>query len=303
MQASNVNVSNFVSVKLSGRSNYDIWKVQMLVLIKSQNLLPVIINKSHHTLAKYDTLVKGWILSTINEQRILSDLNKDIIDDDRPAKELWKELESIFDPSKSDSEDPLGFGIEFISDTPDIETENSRTEFVRDPEIQDTDNIRLKKELYEAAAQGWWTKAKSILKGNKIAATEAITANGNTILHLAVEMGHNYFVEKLLEFLEDGEDIETQNDKGRTALHIAAMVGNKQAAHLLVKKRKQLLEFEDHNNLSPLKLASAYSNLNVYAYLFKSAPPSETDMNLSSFHYNSALVAAIFSKNYGEYLY
>ncbi|KAJ0561482.1 putative ankyrin repeat-containing domain, PGG domain, ankyrin repeat-containing domain superfamily [Helianthus annuus] len=111
-------------------------------------------------------------------------------------------------------------------------------------------------------------------------------------------MGHNYFVEKLLAFIEDGKDIETQNDKGRTALHVAAIVGNTHAAQLLVQKRIQLLEFKDHNDESPLDLASAHTNLNTYACLFKSrTPPSGSDFQ--SYYSNlSALLAAIFSKQY-----
>lgn len=42
MQASNVNVSNFVSVKLSGEENYEIWKAQMLCLKESQQMRGII---------------------------------------------------------------------------------------------------------------------------------------------------------------------------------------------------------------------------------------------------------------------
>ncbi|KAM0036915.1 putative ankyrin repeat-containing domain, PGG domain, ankyrin repeat-containing domain superfamily [Helianthus debilis subsp. tardiflorus] len=179
--------------------------------------------------------------------------------------------------------------------TTDIGTESS----LRVRETKDTANNRLKKELYEAAVEGWWRNAKSILKTNKNAATEAVTENGNTILHVAVEMGHNYFVEKLLEFLADGKDIETQNHKGRTALHIAAIVGNTHAAQLLVDKRKQLLELKDRNKRSPLHLASANENLDTYAYLFKSSTPRPFDSDIRShISSKSALLATIFSKQY-----
>ncbi|MFS8024228.1 putative ankyrin repeat-containing domain-containing protein [Helianthus anomalus] len=78
--------------------------------------------------------------------------------------------------------------------------------------------------LYEAAVEGWWWKAKYILKIHKSAATVAINENADTILHVAVEMGQNYFIEKLLGVFKRQKDIETQNSKGQTALHIAAMV-------------------------------------------------------------------------------
>ncbi|KAF5813006.1 putative ankyrin repeat-containing domain, PGG domain, ankyrin repeat-containing domain superfamily [Helianthus annuus] len=111
-------------------------------------------------------------------------------------------------------------------------------------------------------------------------------------------MGHNYFVEKLLEFLEDGKDIEMKNDKGRTALHIAAVVGNTHAAQLLVQKSSQLLEYKDNNNVLPMHLASANTNLDTYAYLFESRTPPR-DSHFESYMSNqTALLAAIFSKHY-----
>ncbi|GKE64899.1 hypothetical protein Tco_1519060 [Tanacetum coccineum] len=42
MQASNVNVFNFVSVKLSSLYNYHIWKAQMLCLMESQLMRGII---------------------------------------------------------------------------------------------------------------------------------------------------------------------------------------------------------------------------------------------------------------------
>ncbi|XP_022027528.1 uncharacterized protein LOC110928805 isoform X1 [Helianthus annuus] len=303
-QASTVNVSNFISVKLSGQSNYPIWKLQMLFLIKSQELVHLIQQEGLRILVKYDNLVKGWIFCTMSE-----DLFKEFIYlEDYPVSYVWNMLASIYDLPKSEG---VTFGIEFIKDTPDIEPESSQrvqeTQDTNDietesstriPETQDTANNRLKKELYKAAAEGWWRKAKSILQNNKFAATEAITANGNTILHVAVEMGHNYFVEKLLEFLEDGKDIEMKNDKGRTALHIAAVVGNTHAAQLLVQKSSQLLEYKDNNNVLPMHLASANTNLDTYAYLFESRTPPR-DSHFESYMSNqTALLAAIFSKHY-----
>ncbi|KAI7746973.1 hypothetical protein M8C21_018815 [Ambrosia artemisiifolia] len=343
MQASNVNVSNFVSVKLSGCSNYNIWKAQILCLIHSQKLLYVIDEEGHYTMDKYDTLVNGWIFSTMNEQ-LLSDLTStdNLVSSYISAKDVWEKLKSTFDPPKSNrlqvlkeiaQTDPQGFtfGIEFIKDDteivsnlPELENtdkkrlfkaaaegwwrkaksvfkinKNAATEAITpDIEIESSRTESVKKELYEAAAGGWWRKAKSMLQNGEIAATEAIAANGNTILHIAVEMGHNYFVEELLEFLKTEEDIEKKNENGLTALHIAAIVGNTHAAQLLVQKREELLVIQDHDKKSPLDLASENMNLNIYAYLLKSSTPSDSDEYSSYYSHKSALLAAIFSKQY-----
>ncbi|KAI7724451.1 hypothetical protein M8C21_025679, partial [Ambrosia artemisiifolia] len=275
-QATHVNVSNFVSVKLSGRSNYKIWKAQMLGLIDSQDLLHFINNEipfpgdaNVHFLCglykRYDQLVQGWIFSSLNERLLKKFLNSE------SAIGLWMRLESTFYPPTSDGEDSLGFmfGIESVRDVPDT-----------------------KRLLYKAAVEGCWWKAKSILKVETNAATEPVTANGNTILHLAVEMGHNYFVEKLLEHLKDGNGIETQNKKGRTALYSAARVGNEYAAQLLVQKRKELLLIKDNNGESPLDSANISNKFNISTYMLKTAPPSTWKAA------NRAIQTAIIGKQY-----
>ncbi|MFS8028091.1 hypothetical protein Hanom_Chr16g01506411 [Helianthus anomalus] len=71
MHASNINVSNFVSVKLSGRNNYHIWKVQMLGLIETRGLLQITNDGAvgvESITENYRHLVRGWIFSTLNDQ-------------------------------------------------------------------------------------------------------------------------------------------------------------------------------------------------------------------------------------------
>ncbi|XP_035836172.1 uncharacterized protein LOC118484268 [Helianthus annuus] len=139
-----------------------------------------------------------------------------------------------------------------------------------------------RKILYEAAVEGWWWKAKYILKIHKSAATVAINENADTILHVAVEMGQNYFVEKLV---------------GRTALHIAAMVGNMHAAQLLVQKRnEELVVILDSKEESPLDIAYANKKINTHTYFLKCP-----DLSLSSDKcQENAILAAILVKKYGE---
>ncbi|GJT93093.1 hypothetical protein Tco_1081938 [Tanacetum coccineum] len=74
MHASNVNVSNFVPVKLSGQSNYRMWKAQMLSFLDKLMIRDIVENrenwfksKSEDFVKKYDILLKGWILGSLNE--------------------------------------------------------------------------------------------------------------------------------------------------------------------------------------------------------------------------------------------
>ncbi|KAJ0800088.1 hypothetical protein HanPI659440_Chr03g0098981 [Helianthus annuus] len=102
MLVSNVNVTNFVSVRLAGRSNYRIWKAQMLCLIKSQMLLHIIDAENpfpeDNMIVQYDQLVKGWIFGTMNDHV----LNNFV--DFNSAREVWMELESSLGQPIRDAE-------------------------------------------------------------------------------------------------------------------------------------------------------------------------------------------------------
>ncbi|KAJ0561481.1 hypothetical protein HanRHA438_Chr00c38g0856551 [Helianthus annuus] len=87
--ASNVNVSNFVSVKLSGLGNYYIWKAQMLCLIERHDLLRLLHGNDDLFEGKYDKLVRDWILSTLDD-RLLNDLEHQ-----ESVQDLWIKLESL----------------------------------------------------------------------------------------------------------------------------------------------------------------------------------------------------------------
>ncbi|XP_035843195.1 uncharacterized protein LOC110928794 isoform X4 [Helianthus annuus] len=121
MQASNINVSNFVSVKLSGLSNYKIWKAQMLCLIKSQVLLHIIdanhpfpVDKDVHMIEQYNELVKGWIFGSVNENEL-----KDLVDMGT-AQEVWMKLESLFNLPVSDTEGVPSNVIDVSTRTEDL---------------------------------------------------------------------------------------------------------------------------------------------------------------------------------------
>ena len=107
--------------------------------------------------------------------------------------------------------------------------------------------------------------------------------------------------EKLLDFIEDGKQIEKQNSDGRTALHIAATVGNTYAAELLVKKRKELLEIPDNKAYVPLLSAYCSMQLNTFVYLLEASDIKQSVCSCLSPGVN-LLITAIFTKQYGEYL-
>nr|GEW58146.1 ankyrin repeat-containing protein [Tanacetum cinerariifolium] len=172
--------------------------------------------------------------------------------------------------------------------------------------------IPLKKSILKPAiflrckipTKGCWSEAKSILKNNIDAATEVISNNGNTMLHLAVVKGHNSFLKKLLNFIKKEDHIERRNSDGHTALHIAAIFDNKCAAELLVRKRKRLLYVSDNEDNIPLLSAYYNMKLSTYVYLLEVSEADSVHLPLSRYSDSCVqiganfLINAIFTKQY-----
>ncbi|PWA38761.1 gag-polypeptide of LTR copia-type [Artemisia annua] len=100
--ASNANVSNFVSVKLSSRSNYHLWKKQMLCLLKSHNMASIVDDAYESptvsikkNMDQYDSLLKRWIFGSASDN-VLGD-----IVDLASAKDVWDKLKSFYDVTVS----------------------------------------------------------------------------------------------------------------------------------------------------------------------------------------------------------
>ncbi|PWA39889.1 Ankyrin repeat-containing protein [Artemisia annua] len=292
LQASNVNVANFVSVKLSSQIHYHVWKAQMLCLMESQQMRGIIDAnfdspeaKSIKIIKQYDSLLKGWIYGALNEEVL-----KNVVGCES-ARDVWTKLESFYDP-KLDSTPPVSIIY------PVVETTETNLQYGTDHKA------RQKTKLRTATEKGRWWEAKGILKNNKDMAKEVISRNGNTMLHLAVVKGQNYFLEKLLNFLDDGEQIEKKNSYGRTALHIAAITDNKNAAELLVRKRKILLAIKD--NADNIPLLSAYYNMKLctYVYLLEVSETEQLHLPLSRYPDDRVqiavnfLITSIFTKQY-----
>nr|KAJ0196425.1 hypothetical protein LSAT_V11C700361910 [Lactuca sativa] len=125
--------------------------------------------------------------------------------------------------------------------------------------------------LHKATVKGDWYKAESIIRNKKHAVELEMSKDGSTILHLAVGIGHNEFVENLLWYIKDGDLCKRRSSDGSTALHIAAIVGNRYAAHLLVDKDKSLLLIKDHKGNEALHKAYENMHLDTLVYLFKAS--------------------------------
>ncbi|PWA68237.1 Ankyrin repeat-containing protein [Artemisia annua] len=276
MHASKVNVSNFVSVKLSGHSNYHIWKAQMLSLLDKLMIRDFVENtntwlkaKSKDITKRYNILLKGWILGSLDE-KVLRHL-----DYSANVQSIWWTLEDEY---------CFRVGLE--------------ARVIIKVRAEDSDNDAPLGKLRDATREGNWWRAQSILRKHKFPITRKINDVDETMLHIAVGEGKNYFVQKLLNSIQNEELIEEKNNKGQTALHIAALVGNKCAAELLVKKRYNLLNVKDSLGKVPLLIAYKTNHISTFAYLLEVTKSAGKLLSKDSKSFEGFIIRLIYRKEY-----
>ncbi|GKD44695.1 ankyrin repeat-containing domain-containing LTR copia-type protein, partial [Tanacetum coccineum] len=97
---STVNISNFISVKLTGHNNYHIWKTQFLCLIQGHDMFGFIDNtfppplqdepENMPSWKRSDALLRGWILSSLTEDILTKTITLNT------AKDVWNLLEDSY---------------------------------------------------------------------------------------------------------------------------------------------------------------------------------------------------------------
>ncbi|KZT76699.1 hypothetical protein F511_46277, partial [Dorcoceras hygrometricum] len=116
--------------------------------------------------------------------------------------------------------------------------------------------------LHRAIIRGDWKEGKKFFDEDENAITSIINDSSETALHIAVETGKsNYFVRKLLDSMSD-EAMFSKDSSENTALHVAALSGNKEAAMLLVNKNTT-----NDDDMLPIHLAARNSHKPTLMYL------------------------------------
>ncbi|KAL7604627.1 hypothetical protein Lser_V15G19366 [Lactuca serriola] len=262
---SNLAAASFISVKLSGRDKYGVWKTQMLCLLKSHGMFGFVNgtlvspqtsssvsgkekvgdDNIHLLWTRSDALVKGWILGSLSEQtltyvvdRLMEKLHLERnSEDDFSAKHVWDELQTMYAPAVVPQLPPV------IEDTLQDEDEKDKAL-----------NLR---ELYSCAQEEYWSGVEKILSYGRVTVIDKITNNGNTLLHVVVGTSKKRkFLEELLEVTPENTKLtDVRNSDGSTLLHVAAIIGNTEAADILVERDPDLLLAKDNEGQTPLALA------------------------------------------------
>nr|XP_043619858.1 uncharacterized protein LOC122591671 [Erigeron canadensis] len=308
---------HFVTVKLGGKDKYDVWKTQMLCLLRSHGMLGFIDgkivrpyedrNSSRRKFVKdrkkawmrSDSLVTGWILGSLSEEaatEVINCLSAKHNNSDFTARDAWDELQHRYGPSIPVNS-PTGI------DTEEEETQTKVTEAPTDKSNSKPEDHILKLLIFfiQVGASG---VVRSIIDNNKIKPMEEITINGDTILHVAVcfsTENHETFKYLLSSLPEEKSLSDLVNSDGSTLLHVAGVVGNTEAAKILLEKNTDLLLVEDNNGHTPLALSLSNIHPNTSRCLIDKIKNDDNQKHrlFSGKTGDDLLVLAISSKKFG----
>ncbi|KAD6454906.1 hypothetical protein E3N88_09612 [Mikania micrantha] len=255
-----------VTMKLSGLDTYDGWKTQMLCLLKSHDMLCFIQQNTpheymHHLWERSDALVKGWILGSLSNQT-LKDLINSIPNEDFTAKDAWDMLQTVYDPP-----------------------------------------VRAVQKLHAAILVENYSDVTAILAGGIVTLSDRITINGNTALHMAVGTSKKKsFLERMLNLAtkDNQQPLVKQNSEGSTLLHVAAIVGNTEAAKMLVQHERcnYMLLVTDNEGQTPLERAVSNMHTDTCIYLLNQYLDTPSLERVESFDGSDIVVNTISSKDY-----
>ncbi|KAD6454898.1 hypothetical protein E3N88_09604 [Mikania micrantha] len=333
---SHVCAPNFVTVKLSGLETYNVWKMQMWCLLESHDMLGFI--SSHASgeekvgddmlWRRSDALVKGWILGSLSQQT-LEYFVKPIPDKDLAAKDVWDELHSLYGPPTQEyvAEEKLDLDLEIIMEHAKKEAKEATKEAKKEAKeakeakkeaeeaIKKVDAVEVKileeekkrsaEKLHAAILQQNFLYVEHILHDGVVTLRDEITINGNTALHVAVGTGKNIeFLEKMLNLAskDNQPSLDMRNLEGSTPLHVAAIIGNTEAAKMLVEKNPDLFYEKDNEGQTPLyrALSNMHTDTSIYLLdLYLKFPDME---KLDKFDSSEIVVNAISSKDYDSAL-
>ncbi|MBA0871028.1 hypothetical protein Goshw_020330 [Gossypium schwendimanii] len=127
----------------------------------------------------------------------------------------------------------------------------------------------LSQDLFDKAMRGQWTEVVEIYKGDEKSRVAALTASRDTALHLAVSGGRAKEVEQMVGSLGEkvSEILRLKNDKGNTALHTAAELGDAYMCKRIASKVPDLITNCNEQNATPLFLAALFGHQEAFLCL------------------------------------
>ncbi|KAD6455067.1 hypothetical protein E3N88_09773 [Mikania micrantha] len=129
-----------------------------------------------------------------------------------------------------------------------------------------------------------------------------MTINGNTALHVAVGTTNKngQFLDNLFDLAKNHNkpSLDMLNSEGSNLLHVAAIVGNTEAAKILVKRNKGLLYEKDNEGQTPVNRALSNMHSDTFIYLLDHYLNTRDVEKGGLFDSSEIIVNAISSKDY-----
>ncbi|XP_075475508.1 uncharacterized protein LOC142506209 isoform X2 [Primulina tabacum] len=303
---STVNFANFVTVRpLLNRNDpegsindYKIWKEQMLCLLEGQELWGFIDgqipspsrtgestdHQEHKLWRRTDMLIKGWILGSLGNDALAAVANVG------SSRDVWLKLENIFNKISYNHNRIQNQIFDYPSN--EGREEGAAAGGVRNDTVADQDGIvelepythrngprqnnGARKDytkylsLRRAITRADWAKARALLEEDREARRNIISEIDETALLVAVAVGKksNYFVKELLNSMTP-DALAIQNSYGNTALHRAAMIGNKEIVDVLLDKNAALLYIQNKQEYLPVHIAATYCHKGMLVHLIR----------------------------------
>ncbi|KAJ0018148.1 hypothetical protein Pint_11961 [Pistacia integerrima] len=230
---------------------YDIWSTKMETYFWSRNL--------------WDIVDKG--IPTFGNIVVLSERKQ------KPLKEsVQKNAAALFILQQA-VDDNIFFKIS-RAQTAKAAWDALKTEFQGNPQStalpdQQRENCKKYLPLYKAILNGKLESVKKFCHDNENALETRITVNLDTALHVAVGTGKTNDIVKHL--LTKVTQLSQKNTEGNTVLSVAAIVGNKEAAQMIMKedKRRELFTAPNKSGRIPLIEAARHGQKEMVTYLMQ----------------------------------
>ncbi|KAJ0081884.1 hypothetical protein Patl1_12177 [Pistacia atlantica] len=177
----------------------------------------------------------------------------------------------------------------------DIESESFSSTPISSSSSQLVDDLTRYRPLYKAILEGNLELIKEFCDLNPEAVRVRITVNLDTALHVAVGKEANHIV-KFLLCLMSKDDVGLQNNEGNTALSIAAIVGNFQAAKMIMGRHPDLVAVANNSGRMPIIEAARHGQKKMIRYLQQfTRDIFHFDENVHAFSFlNSLIVAGLY---------
>ncbi|XP_074275469.1 uncharacterized protein LOC141599374 [Silene latifolia] len=120
--------------------------------------------------------------------------------------------------------------------------------------------------LYQAALEGDWDAADSIITQSSYWMNAPINKNNDTVLHIAAAAKHTDFVRNLVNKMSS-VDLEYANTLGNTAFCYAVTTGIVEMARVMVERNTRLPNIRGSDAMSPLQMAILLGHKDMVLYL------------------------------------